>query len=360
MQAIFEVIADGVDVTALLQDRTMEIRVTDKPGMEADELEIKIDDRDGAVAFPRKGARLQVALGWQDRGLIYRAGSYEVDEISVKVAPRALTIRAKAVGMRGAAAKMQRHQGYEATTLAAIAATVAARNGWEVACSVDAAIERADQYGESDAHFLTRLARQHGGTATVKDGKLLILPRNSGKTASGKALAAVTIRRADLLEGDITFPDRSAIAKAKAAHHDPKTGTRTYHEAVNADSPDEVDGVVHVDRHAYPSPALAASAAQARLEAHNRRTVHGELTMPGRGDVGAEQPIDLVDIKPEVDGRYYVETATHVYAAQSWLLTLEINAGPEGKAGVGQPKKGAAKKADGKGKAAKALAVLGP
>ena len=52
MKPDFQVVADKEDITALLRDRLLSIRTTDKPGLEADECEIHIDDRDGKVAFP--------------------------------------------------------------------------------------------------------------------------------------------------------------------------------------------------------------------------------------------------------------------------------------------------------------------
>ncbi|ARK48058.1 hypothetical protein BOC35_17055 [Burkholderia pseudomallei] len=49
MQAIFQIIANGADITRTIQDRVLRIRTTDKPGLEADECEIEFDDRDGVT-----------------------------------------------------------------------------------------------------------------------------------------------------------------------------------------------------------------------------------------------------------------------------------------------------------------------
>jgi phage protein D len=51
----FRIVVDGTDITALLNDRLIQLSVTDKTGMESDEFELRIDDRDGLVTLPRRG-----------------------------------------------------------------------------------------------------------------------------------------------------------------------------------------------------------------------------------------------------------------------------------------------------------------
>ena len=48
----FRIVADGADITALINDRLLLLRTTDKPGMESDDFELRIDDRDSAVSYP--------------------------------------------------------------------------------------------------------------------------------------------------------------------------------------------------------------------------------------------------------------------------------------------------------------------
>ncbi|CAI8782056.1 hypothetical protein EMIT0P253_10367 [Pseudomonas sp. IT-P253] len=49
MTPFFRIVADGADITALINDRLLLLRTSDKPGMESDEFELRIDDRDGQV-----------------------------------------------------------------------------------------------------------------------------------------------------------------------------------------------------------------------------------------------------------------------------------------------------------------------
>jgi phage protein D len=186
MKPEFQIIADGADITALINDRLLLLRVLDKAGLESDELEVRIDDRDGAVTLPRKGARLEVLLRYEGQALA-RLGAYTVDTVEFAGPPDAIVVRGRASDMRGTG-KAARSGSWESVSLARIVADVSARNGWQPRCPVTTRVARADQLKESDFHFITRLARQHDCTAKVADGKLLVLPRQSGQTASGKAL----------------------------------------------------------------------------------------------------------------------------------------------------------------------------
>ena len=336
MQADFQLIADDQDITALLRDRLLELRITDKAGLDSDELEIRLDDRDGRVAFPPKGARLRVSLGWQGQPLA-PMGTYTVDEIELSGPPAGITIRAKPSDMRQGA-RTTRSTAYESTTLAEIVAQIAERNGWQPACSVEASVPRADQQRESDLNFITRLARQHGATATVKEGKLLVMPRNAGKSASGKTVPSVVLTPADLASYSLTFPDRASFAKVKAQAHNPKTGKLEVVELPNPDGSAAQTGGEHVDRHTYPNPEAAKAAAQSRMDSLNRATATGSLTLMGRAEIGAESTVTLQGFKAGADGDYLVESVTRTYSGRSWVDTCQLSAGNAGKAKVGKAK----------------------
>ncbi|MFL6611461.1 MAG: late control protein, partial [Pseudomonas sp.] len=100
MQPTFRIIADGKDITTLINDRLLELRTSDKPGMESDDFELRIDDRNQAVTLPTRGARIEVYLGYAGKALT-RLGRYTVDEVEVSGPPDTLRIQGKASDMRG-------------------------------------------------------------------------------------------------------------------------------------------------------------------------------------------------------------------------------------------------------------------
>ena len=329
MKPQFRIVADGTDITRLINDRLLMLRTLDKPGMESDEFELRIDDRDQAVSLPSRGAKIEVFLGY-DGAQLTRINSYTVDEIELTGPPDTLVIRGKASDMRGSG-KTTRHGSFEDKTLAEIVATVARRNGWVPACDVQIVVPRADQLGESDYNFITRIARLHDCTAKVANGKLLVLKRQAGVTASGKTLPAITICRSDVSRYSFRLGDRSTHKSVKATHHNAKTGTLDVIELRNDDAPDGLPPV-YTDRHIHPNKTAAEQAAKARLAAFNRSTAGVRLEMPGRVDLFAERQINAQGFKDGFDGEYLVDSLEQVFTQAGWSTTVECNGGKKGKA----------------------------
>lgn len=175
MKPAFRIDADGKNITDLINDRLLLLRTSDKPGTDSDEFELRIDDRDQAVALPARGGRVEVWLGYEGEALT-RIGAYMVDEIQMSGPPDEMIIRGKASDMRGSG-KTVRSGSWEAVPLSQIVSEVAKRNGWEAVCPTQTRVERVDQRNESDFNFITRLAKQYDSTAKVAEGKLLVMPR---------------------------------------------------------------------------------------------------------------------------------------------------------------------------------------
>lgn len=61
----FSIVIEGKDVTTVLDNRLMGVTLTDNRGFEADQLDLELDDADGQIVLPRRGAVIQFALGWK-------------------------------------------------------------------------------------------------------------------------------------------------------------------------------------------------------------------------------------------------------------------------------------------------------
>lgn len=329
MKPTFRIVADGSDITALINDRLLLLRTLDKPGMESDEFELRIDDRDGAVTLPKRGAGIEIYLGYGSNALA-RLGRYTVDDIEVSGPPDTLVIRGKASDMRGTG-KTTRSGSWENVPLSRIVSDIAARNGWAPECSVATIVPRADQLNESDFNFITRLAKDHDCTAKVADSKLLVLPRQSGQTTSGKSLAAIIIRRSDVSRWQFRFTDRTTQKAVKAKYQDKKTGELVNLTLDNDDAPAGLPPV-HTDRHIHPNKSAAEQAAKARLAAFNRSTAEVRLEMVGRTDLFAERQINAQGFKEGLDGVFLVDSVEQVFTQTGWSTTVECNAGKKGKA----------------------------
>lgn len=329
MKPTFRIVADGRDITALINDRLVLLRTSDKPGMDSDEFELRIDDRDQAVTLPTRGAKIEVFLGYEGQSLA-RLGSYMVDEIEVTGPPDTITLRGKASDMRGSG-KTTRSGSWEGVPLAQIVSDVAARNGWKPGCTVQTKVPRVDQRNESDFNFITRLAKQYDCTAKVGDGQLLVMPRQGGTTPGGKAFGAVTLNRSDVSRYTFRLGDRNTQKAVQTQHQDKKSGALKVVELSNDEAPEGLPAV-HTDRHIYPDKTAAEQAAKARLAAFNRSTAGVRLEMLGRTDLFAERSINAQGFKNGLDGEYLVDSVDQVFTASGWTTTVECNGGKKGKA----------------------------
>ncbi|MFR0689551.1 phage late control D family protein [Enterobacterales bacterium AE_CKDN230030158-1A_HGKHYDSX7] len=332
MKPVFRIVADGRDITAQVNDRVLELVVTDKHGLESDTLSLTLDDRAGAVALPRRGAVLALYLGYEETG-VAPMGRYTVDTLTFSGAPDTLLIKAKSGDSRSAG-KSVRSDSWENVTLAEVVDRIADRNGWEARCEVKTRIVRADQIRESDYHFITRLARQYDCTAKIADLKLLVMPRQAGRSASGQALDEVLLRREDVSAFTFTLDDRKAVAKVTVPYQGPDGRLRTV-TVTNQNAPKQVRAE-YVERHVQASEAAARQLAGSRLADFNRQTAGVRLELPGRVDLFAECRVVLSGFKTGVDGVYLVDTVTQHYQAKGWTTSVQCNGGNDGKAQAGE------------------------
>ncbi|WP_323157774.1 phage late control D family protein [Pseudomonas fulva] len=329
MKPSFRIVADGRDITALINDRLLLLRTLDKPGMDSDEFELRVDDRDQAVTLPKRGANIEAFMGYEGQ-VLARLGSYRVDQVEVTGPPDTITLRGKASDMRGSG-KTTRSGSWENVPLAQIVSDLAARNGWKPGCTVQTKVARVDQRNESDFNFITRLARQYDCTAKVGDGQLLVMPRQGGSTPGGKAFGAVIIQRSDVNRYSFRLGDRTTQKAVKTQHQDKKTGALKVVELGNDEAPEGLPAV-HTDRHIYPDKGAAEQAAKARLAAFNRSTAGVRLEMLGRTDLFAERSIKAQGFKSGLDGEYLVDSVEQVFMPSGWSTTVECNGGKQGKA----------------------------
>ena len=334
MQPVFRIVADGTDITALINDRLLLLRTTDKPGMESDDFELRIDDRDSAVALPSRGAEIEVYLGYVGQTLT-RLGRYTVDQIDLTGPPATMEIRGKASDMRGTG-KTIRNGSWEWVTVQQIVHDVAVRNGWQPQCPVTTVVVRVDQRNESDMNFITRLAKDFDCTAKIGDGHLLVLPRQGGKTASGQPLDAVGVAPGDVRRWKFHLQDRATHKAVQTLYLNPQTGKQQTATVENSNAPPDLKAIF-VDRHIYPNRTAAEEAAKAKLAAFNRSTATVYLEMAGRTDLFVERMVQIDGFKAGLDGDYLIDNVTQTFTASGWDTTVQCNGGKQGKANAKGP-----------------------
>lgn len=352
---------DGADITQNFSDRLIGLTMTDNRGFEADQLDIALDDTDGLVELPPRGASLTLWLGWQGSALVNK-GSFTVDEIEHRGAPDTLTIRGRSADFRGTL-NSRREQSWHDTTLGVIVETIAQRN--KLTASVtDAlkaiAIPHIDQTQESDAAFLSRLAERNGASVSVKAGKLLFLKAGSAMTASGKPIPQMTVERGDGDRHQFAIADREAytgvtakwlhtrdpkpqrqkvklkrkpkeqhlraLQHPKAAKTSTKVREKKAQEAREGEyMAGESDNVLELTT-IYATKAQAMRAAQAKWDKIQRGVAEFSITLAtGRADLFPETPVAVKGFKRVIDEQVWIiSRVVHSLNGSGFTTGLEL------------------------------------
>ncbi|MFM1711928.1 phage late control D family protein [Aeromonas salmonicida] len=332
----YQVLVDGSDISAAIRPRLMSMTITDNRGFTADTIEITLDDSDGQLDMPRRGATLRAFIGWQGSALVDK-GTYKIDEVEHNGAPDVLTIRGKSADLRGGMNKL-RERSWHQTTVNSIVEQLAAPYQL-TPCVGDSLkgqlIDHIDQTNESDLAFLTRLAGQCDAIATVKSARLMFIKAGQGTTASGQPLPAITITRQDGDQHRFSVADRDAYTGVIAYWQDNKAAekkkievkrkkktkpkperplppgvvvNKKEHELLVGDSEN-----VKELRHVYANQNNAMRAARAEWEKLQRGVAEFDITLAkGRPELYPEQPTTVRGFKPDID-------------TAPWLLTQVVH-----------------------------------
>lgn len=357
----FMLTLNSQDITRNFYDRLISLTMTDNRGFEADQLNIELDDTDGKVELPQRGAVLTLWLGWQGSALLNK-GDFTVDEIEHRGAPDTLTLRARSADFRGTL-NARREESWHDTTLGDLVSTIAKRN--KLTASVADSLKKIpvphiDQSQESDAVFLTRLANRNGAAVSVKTGKLLFLRAGSATTASGTAIPQMTLTRSDGDRHQFAIADRSAYTgvTAKWLHtEDPKPQKQKVtlkrkpkegqlralqHPKATPDSKEtalkkeqearedeymagEADNVLALTT-VYASKEQAMRAAQAKWDMLQRGAAEFSITLAlGRADLFPETPMRVSGFKRVIDEQLWlISKVTHNLNNNGYTTGLEL------------------------------------
>lgn len=344
---------ESKDITGNISDRLMSMTLTDNRGFEADQLDIELNDADGLLELPLRGAVLTLFIGWKGEALTGK-GSFTVDEIEHRGAPDVVTVRARSADFRGSL-NSRREESWHDTTLGKLVETIAARNKLEAGVSPELAgikIPHIDQSQESDIKFLTRLAERNGGEVSVKMGRLLFLRAGKGVTASGKPLPLVTITRSEGDRHQFTIADRGAYTgvTAKWLHtKDPKPQKQKVklkrkpkpakpgdpqHPKAKPKEPEARQGEymsgaadnVFALTTVFATKAQAMRAAQAKWDKLQRGVAEFSVNLAyGRADLCPEMPVRVSGFKRVIDEQAWVITkVTHSLNNSGYITALEL------------------------------------
>lgn len=340
----YSITVDSIDKSGGIKKRLMSLTLTDNRGFEADQLDVELDDSDGKLVLPRRGAKIAVALGWQGSALIDK-GVFTVDEIEHSGAPDKLTIRARSADFRETL-NIRRDHSYHKATIGGIIKTIAERNKLTPTLNKamsDLTVDHIDQTNESDGNFITRLAKQYGAIAAIKNGNLLFIRQGQAKTASGKLIPVMTIIRS-LGDGhQFSMADRGAYTGVVAnwlntrTTEKPVVKVKRKRKATTTAKPKEpedkqgeyligTDENVLTLRTTYASKNNAQRAAKSNWERLQRGAAKFSIQLAkGRADLYPEVPVKVTGFKKQIDDAdWTLVTVTHSVSDTGFTTALEL------------------------------------
>ncbi|MDR5887574.1 contractile injection system protein, VgrG/Pvc8 family [Vreelandella janggokensis] len=316
---VFRITANQEDITEALRERFVSLRLTDKAGLESDEVTITLSDNDDdePITLPPAGAELHVWLGYDDQA--DDMGIYVVDSLESIWPPNQLKIVAKAAPLaesesgQGSTRLMlqtKKTRSWEVgTTLGELVRSIASEHDLEPAVQEIMAgipLPHVDQVNESDMNLLTRLALEHDGIVKPAGGTLLLARRGSSQSAGqgGEPLPTVEITPNMVTRGKMRLAKRGRAGSVVARWRDTESAT-TLEIAEGEGEP------VQRLQTIYPDEDAARSAARSELRRGERGEQTLDLTLPGNTALMAEGRLKLSGFREGADGEWLITETVH-------------------------------------------------
>lgn len=306
MTPIYRVRVGGLDISARLNPVLLSIDVdlTDEPG--ADKARMMLEDSGGRLALPPDKALIEIELGTLEEGIagVFSGTISPPRSEGARGSGCTLHIDASSADPEGKA-KQPRERNYDGKSVGDALRNAGRDVGLQVSVHPDlAAIRLPDlaQDGESFEEFGARLSEELGGTFKIMGRRALLIPRNAGLSATGRALMPIRAENGVNLERWSLTPVRSRQKwrRVRVRSWDAEKARYVYRE-VETDAGSEAE-------HVSAQPASNATHAGQRAEggAAALRNDGGEGSVDITGTVRAMPgaPVDVVGTRPGFDGSY--------------------------------------------------------
>lgn len=151
---------------------------------------------------------------------------------------------------------------------------------------------------------------------------MIFVPKGKAKSASGRDLKPVEVKKEDLSSWSFSFPDRAQYGSVIAVWRNEEAAKDMEVKAGDGEP------VLRLPKH-YADQAEAETAAKARFKKVQQEKATGSLSLAvGNPFVLAETPITLPDMRPEVaQAKWMVAEVRHTISA-GYLLTIDIARAP--------------------------------
>ncbi|VEJ46133.1 Phage protein D [Bartonella vinsonii] len=309
-------------VHEVFYQRLLNATITDHAGNEADRFEAEFDDSGNDLEVPQQNSTLQVIFGYENSISAFM-GRFVVEAVVSCGGSDGEILRlcGKSASMRKEL-KEQTSEHFDHKTVGEIVETLTKRHGYQAKISPEFThktlpyVIRTDQ---SAVDFLTRLAERMQARFLIKDNKFLFL--------SGNNLPALDIHKHDCSSWEFTLEPRTQYGTIEASYFDRSQGQQCQVKHQTGFS-----GPVRRLRCCYTSREEALAAAASESDRLCRSMGSGSLSLEGRPEIMADQPLLLQGFRSEINGPWKAQTVTHRYEKQSGYTTeITLEAPDKGK-----------------------------
>ncbi|MBQ6110518.1 MAG: hypothetical protein IJL05_04005 [Alphaproteobacteria bacterium] len=318
MQPKYRIIANKSDITKTINGRLLSLEITDEIGIVSDSLTMQLDDRDGMLAVPPRGAELVVFMGYDE---LYEMGRFIVDEIELKSPPQTMIITARASNSmldNIAAFKAPQTYSWDKKPLGEIIETIAGKYGLSAAVAEsykELMVTHLDQTEESDCAFIQRLASDYNASVKIAGGKLMFISPLSGQFPDGRSMPTISIGK-DISGYHYKITERGKYGQVIAKYYDFDMAEEKQVSA-GAGSP------VFTLRDIYTTEDLAAYRAKQKLTEIMAGTESLTLDLVGNPALTAESIVNVHGIRSDACGQWIVISAKHTMNTSGYKTTIE-------------------------------------
>ncbi|MGS4886073.1 phage late control D family protein [Roseibium sp. MB-4] len=304
------------------------VRVTDHAGYESDEAVLRFSDRSKDV--PPKGTLYTIAAAY-DRTRPPMLGAYSFSHVRFTGDPenghvKEIVCRAADFieKMKEASSKhYDTENGFG--TAGKIFRDLAKNAG--VPAVVAPALENIEipyrlRWRQSPLDFATDLADEIGGILKPQAGKLVVMERGAGQSASGRTLPPILMRHDPSFEYEVEIEERPAHSAIEGGWFDPKTGRS---KAERSSAGNRQGGLAAV-LHPFASEVEARRGSSAFAQQLARYTGTGSFTGPGQPQALAGAPFIPSGYGSAIDSiPWEAETVIHdIVPDDGWVMTVDV------------------------------------
>lgn len=336
-----EITFDGADITKDIKPYLLSVTYTDNEEDAADDLQIRIQDRDNVwlqnwlekVIQAAAAGKLKISAvirpeGWESNAAL-PTGDFELDSVKPTGPPAEIAIKGTALPFSTPVRQTRKSKAWESYNLSGIAGEIAGNAGMSCMylASNDPFYRRVEQIKTSDIDFLSRLCHNAGISLKITDNMLVLFDQ---KDYEGKG-AVLTIQRGGGKYIKYTLGTGSAdtqYGSCRVSYTDPGSG-KCIEGAYTASGEDAKSGQCLEVTARVADAAEAKALAEKRLRLHNKFTRTASFTLPGNTALVAGVTV-MLEGWGGWDGKYIIKQARHKVDGSGYTTQITVRRVLEG------------------------------